>query len=55
MGDDHNGHPLIQLLEKVIEVHLKIRVHMGCGLIEKEDLRIRGQGPCDEDPLPLPP
>ena len=41
-------------MEQLQEPLLHVEIHAGQGLVQQQDPRVGGQGPGDEDPLPLP-
>jgi len=52
--EDRESFLEIQPPDQLVDLHLMIDVQVGSGLIEQDDLGFLGQGPGDQDPLPLP-
>src|SRR3954468_16992443 len=54
VGDHERGAPLPQRAEAVLDERLALAVQARRRLVEHQDPRVRQDGPCDRDPLPLP-
>jgi len=56
MGHNEHGSALFcQIPDDRKDISHKFRIQGGGGLIKQEHFRINGQGPCNGDPLLLPP
>jgi hypothetical protein len=53
MGDGEHCHPVGQPFKDLKELEFNAGIDVGGGLIEEQDLRFAGQGPGNENALPL--
>src|SRR5690606_12616524 len=47
VGDQHTDALVLEMLDDLLDIVHRYRVHPGKGLVQQDELRIRGQGPSD--------